>query len=295
MERVGEKPMFDYHIHPNYSIDAEGEIDDFCRAAVDIGLKEIAFTTHLDSDRVADDCYVNVKGKRVDIASSNWFEEYEADVRNAGDKYTDSDLKVLLGVEVDCFPGVEDALPERFFSTDFDIIIGSVHLIDHIAISAGGRAEEVLRKYTLEELGQRYFSVMLDSIDLGLYDVLAHLDLYRRFGESFYGEAIHDLWRNYISELGDRMKQKGIGFEINTSSLRRGMYQPMPEERIVHALRNEGVETVTVGSDAHTPMDVGKGIEEALQIIKRAGFEGPSTFRKRKATTCYFSDLEKEN
>jgi len=287
--------MFDYHIHPNYSIDAEGEIDQFCRAAVDTGLKEIAFTTHLDTDRIADDCYVNVKGKKVDIASSIWFEEYESEIRSAGDQYADEGLRVLLGVEVDCFPGVEDALPERFFSTDFDIVIGSVHLIDHVAISAGGRAEEVLRRYNLEELGEKYFTVMLDSIDLGLYDILAHIDLYRRFGESFYGGAIHDLWKTYIKELGDKMQRKSVGFEINTSSLRRGMPQPMPEERIVHALRKEGVRTVTVGSDAHTPSDVGKGIDKALEIIRHAGFEGPSTFRKREATIWKFPDREKQN
>jgi histidinol-phosphatase (PHP family) len=39
--------MFDYHIHPNYSIDAEGEVEDFCKAALNAGLKEIAFTESL--------------------------------------------------------------------------------------------------------------------------------------------------------------------------------------------------------------------------------------------------------
>ena len=273
--------MFDYHIHPNYSIDAEGEIEEFCRAALNIGLKEIAFTTHLDTDRVADDCYVNVKGKKVDVSTSEWFEDYESTIRSAGDHFSDSGLQILLGVEVDCFPNVETVLPEKFFSTDFDIILGSVHLIDHIAISAGDRAEEVLRKYSMEELGERYFSIMLDSLDLGIFDILAHIDLYRRFGESFYGDAIHDLWKPYLKELTSKMKRRRIGFEINTSSLRRGMNQPMPEERIVHALKLEGVETVTVGSDAHTLNEVGKGIEEALDIIRRTGFQGPSIFRKR--------------
>ncbi|MHA2026644.1 MAG: histidinol-phosphatase [Candidatus Thorarchaeota archaeon] len=280
--------MFDYHIHPNYSIDAEGEVEEFCQAALKAGLKEIAFTTHFDTDRVADDCYVNVKGKRVDISSSVWFEDYEATIRSAGDKFEESGLEVLLGVEVDCFPEIETSLPERFFSTDFDFILGSVHLIDHIAISASDRAEEVLRKYSLEDLGEKYFSIMLDSIDLGLFDVLAHIDLYRRFGESIYGDAIHDLWKPHISELAAKMKRQSVGFEVNTSSLRRGMNQPMPEERIIHALRKEGVETVTVGSDAHAPQDVGKGIDQALEMIRLAGFKGPSTFRKRNSTVASF-------
>jgi histidinol-phosphatase (PHP family) len=274
--------MMDYHVHPNYSIDADGNIEEFCRAALNAGLKEIAFTTHLDTDRVADDCYVNVKGKRVDVSSSVWFEDYESVIRSAGDQFEEWGLQILLGVEVDCFPSVENSLPERFFATDFDIILGSVHLIDHIAISAGDRAEEVFRKYAIEELGEKYFSVMLDSIDLGIFDILAHIDLYRRYGESFYGDAIHELWKPYLNELANKMKHQGVGFEINTSSLSRGMTQPMPEERIIHALKVGGIETVTIGSDAHSPNDVGKGIEEALDIIERTGFQGPSIFRNRK-------------
>ncbi|MBY8998395.1 MAG: histidinol-phosphatase HisJ family protein [Candidatus Thorarchaeota archaeon] len=287
--------MFDYHIHPSYSIDAEGTVEEFCRAALVVGLKEIAFTTHLDADRVGDDCYVNVKGKRVDIASSVWFEDYESRIRTTGDRYEEQGLRVLLGVEVDCFPGVQGALPERFFSTDFDFIIGSVHLIDHIAISANGRAEEVFRKYSMEELGERYFSILIDSIDLEIFDVLAHIDLYRRYGEVFYGESIHDLWKPHLKELSSKMLSKRVGFEINTSSLRRGMQQPMPEERIMRALRDEGISTVTVGSDAHTPFDVGKGINVALDMVKQAGFDGPSTYRKRKSTIIPWSDYEKQN
>ncbi|MFX1484694.1 MAG: PHP domain-containing protein, partial [Promethearchaeota archaeon] len=209
--------MLDYHIHPNYSIDAEGGVEEFCKTALDLGLKEIAFTTHLDTDRIADDCYVNVRGKRVDIASSIWLEEYETEIREVGDRYAAQGLVVLLGVEVDCFPNVESALPERFFSTDFDIILGAVHLIDHIAISAGDRAEQALRKYSKEELVEKYFSIMLDSIELDIFDVLAHIDLYRRFGESFYGSAITELWRRFLEELVDKMTRFSIGFEINTS------------------------------------------------------------------------------
>jgi histidinol-phosphatase (PHP family) len=289
--------MFDYHIHPNYSIDAEGRVDEFCTAAIEAGLKEIAFTTHLDLDRVADDCYVNVRGKSVDVESSVWFEDYELAIRTAEDHFKSRGLRVLLGVEIDCFPGVQDVIPDAFFSTDFDFIIGSVHLIDHIAISAGERAEEAFRRYTIEELGERYYSILLDSIDLEIFDVLAHIDLYRRYGLEYYGNKIHDLWKTHIQELARKMQSNGVGFEVNTSSLRRGMQQPMPEERIVRALRDEGIDIVTVGSDAHTPADVGKGIQIAFEMIREAGFDGPSTFRKRRSRVVQWSefDSEKEN
>jgi histidinol-phosphatase (PHP family) len=80
------------------------------------------------------------------------------------------------------------------------------------------------------------------------------------------------------------MKRFNVGFEVNTSSLRKGMDEPMPESSLVAALRKEGIETVTVGSDAHRPRDVGKGIEIALKIIRECGFDSPSSFDKRRAS-----------
>jgi histidinol-phosphatase (PHP family) len=93
------------------------------------------------------------------------------------------------------------------------------------------------------------------------------------------------------------MQSKRVGFEVNTSLLRRGMQQPMPEERIMRALNDEGVNTVTVGSDAHEPINVGKGIEVALEMIRNSGFEGPSIYRKRKSTVVRWSEFntEKQN
>ena len=143
----------------------------------------------------------------------------------------------------------------------------------------------------MDELGVRYFSLLLDSIDLEIFDVLAHIDLYRRYGEGFYGEAIHNLWKPHLGELSRKMLAKRVGFEVNTSSLRRGMQQPMPEDRIIRALREEGINTVTVGSDAHTPSDVGKDIKVALDMIREAGFDGPSIYRKRKSTIVPWSSL----
>jgi histidinol-phosphatase (PHP family) len=273
--------MIDYHIHPNYSIDATGTIDEYCKQALKIGLSEIAFTTHLDTDG-KDDCYVVVKGERVDVHSSRWFEDYENSIRKANEKYEELGLKVLVGVEVDSYKGVEEQLPERFFSTDFDIILGSVHLIDHIAISDGKRASKIMAKYSLEDLGREYYTTLLDSIELKLFDVLAHLDLYRRFGVEFYGEGINTIWKVYISEIIDKMKRYNVGFEVNTSPWRRGMAEPMPSLQIIDALLDGGIKNIITGSDAHTPIDVGAGIRKAENLLSLRGHERLSKYDRRK-------------
>jgi histidinol-phosphatase (PHP family) len=285
LARDDSQMMFDYHIHPNYSIDAEGSLDEFCEAALKKGLKEIAFTTHLDTDTIADDCYVNVRGKRVSTRSSLWLEDYESSIRAVDDRYKEQGLRVRVGVEVDYIDEIQGALPENFHSTDFDIILGSMHLIDHIAISASDRADEAFKRYSVEEIGNKYYSKLQDAIESGLFDIIAHIDLYRRHGLRFYGESVRNIWKPHIVSLASAMKRNNVGFEINTSPLRRGQQHPMPEEKIVRELQKQGISLVIVGSDAHTPIYVGANIKDAYELLRMCGFSEVSRFEKRRALT----------
>jgi histidinol-phosphatase (PHP family) len=274
--------MFDYHVHPNYSIDAEGSIDEFCEEALKKGLREIAFTTHLDTDIETDDCFVNVKGKAVSTRSSVWLEDYEQSVKSADDRYKERGLRVRLGVEVDYIHEIESSLPDNFHSTEFDIILGSMHLVDHIAISAGERAEKAFKKYSIEEIGNKYYSLLQEAVESNLFDVMAHIDLYRRFGQKFYGKRICEIWKPHIESFAQAMNRYHVGFEINTSPLRRGQGEPLPEPEIVRELGSRGVHIVTVGSDAHTPQNIGSDIDSAFSILKDIGYSHISLFEKRK-------------
>jgi histidinol-phosphatase (PHP family) len=273
--------MFDYHVHPDYSIDAEGSIEEHCEVALRRGLKEIAFATHLDTDTETDDCHVMVNGRQMDTLSGEWLEDYELRIRAAGDKYEGMGLKVLLGVEVDYISGIEGILPEQFYNTEFDIVLGSTHLVDHIAISAADRAPLAFKKYTKEELGERYYSLLTEAVNTGLFDIIAHLDLYRRFGQLYYGDDIQDIWKPHLRDLTRAMKRHKVGFEVNTSPLRRGQDEPMPTRSIINALGEGGITTVTIGSDAHSPTDVGAGIESALHVLRELGFQSITRFDLR--------------
>ncbi|MHA1962748.1 MAG: histidinol-phosphatase HisJ family protein [Candidatus Thorarchaeota archaeon] len=279
--KLGNEIMLDYHVHPNYSIDAEGSLEEFCRAALQKGLREIAFTTHLDSDPETDDCIVRVEGELIDVRSSFWLEHYESSIRQMGDIFSEQGLEVRLGVEVDIYPGVEERLPERFHSTDFDIIIGSVHLIDHLAISAKDRASEIFSKYSLHEMGKKYFATLEDSITSSFFDIIGHLDLYRRFGEQHYGADILELWIPYLDRIASKMKKHNVGFEVNTSPLRRGQDKTMPERALVKALSERAISTVIVGSDAHIPKNIGAGVPEAIALLKSLGYHSITQFDHR--------------
>ena len=270
--------MKDYHVHPSYSADAQGSIDAYCMAALEKGIDEICFTTHLDADPERDDCYVMVDGQRVDVYLSSWFEDYATEIRTAGDTYLGRGLKVKMGVEVDMYHGVAEDLPDAFHRTDFDMVIGSVHLIDHLAVTVPEEAARIFQKYDSQQLGTLYYGLLNDMTETGMFDILGHIDIYRRYGEDHYDEAIHDLWNPHINDLAHKMLKHGVGFEINTSSWRRGQKEPLPARKIIGALLERGVETVTVGSDAHCPRDLGSGIEQAYRLLRECGLQSVSTF-----------------
>ena len=81
-----------------------------------------------------------------------------------------------------------------------------------------------------------------------------------------YQDAIRAILRTAV--------EKGRGMEVNTC---RG--RTLEEWRPILALyRDCGGELVTVGSDAHTPADVGKGVRAACALLRECGFRYFTTF-----------------
>jgi histidinol-phosphatase (PHP family) len=255
-------------------------VDQFCAAALSANLREIGFATHLDTDTAAGDAYVVVNGRRVESASDGWLWDYESTVRAAGDRFA-GDLKVRLGVELDYYPGVEQELPDDFRDTGFDFVIGSVHLINHKALSVRGQANALFARYSPEMLADVYYGVLMQCVESGLCDILGHVDIYRRYGEQRWRKHVHETWRDHVAQLSQAMIRRNIGFEVNTSSWRKGLAEPMPESPLARALIQAGVSSVTVGSDAHRPEDVGSGVGRAISMLKAMGVDALTTYEHR--------------
>ena len=55
------------------------------------------------------------------------------------------------------------------------------------------------------------------------------------------------------------------------------MYRPLLEQ-----YRSLGGEIVTLGTDAHIPEDIGKGIGDAAGLLKELGFRYYTVYRRRR-------------
>jgi len=262
-----ESAVADYHIHPDFSIDAAGSVDEYCQAALDKGLVEICFTTHYDSnpDGLETDRRMRIDGAVVPL-SFEGVAKYREAVLKAREDYIGRGLEVKCGIEVGCYPGCEKHISELFNRFPFDYKLVAIHEINNICLCCQNRFESCFSRFDLDAMADKYFGLARDAVKSGLFDSIAHLDVYKKYGLKFYGENILAIHRGRVESLFSAMSEYGVGMEMNTSSLRRGHTEYYPSMEIVNLARNLGVNINAIGSDAHKPEEVAYDFETATAI-----------------------------
>ncbi len=267
MRRLTCGAVADYHVHPDYSIDAQGSIDDYCRAAIHVGLREICFTTHYDADptRSGSEGYMVIEGNREPL-SDDCVQHYLDSVGKAYAKYGPSGLMVRAGMEFGYYPGCEEHLAGVQADFPLHYRLGAVHSIDDHCLCCRDEAPQLFAKFTLERLADRYFELLDDAAATGLFDCLAHIDVYRRYGRGHYGEKIKTIHRGRIDKLFETMARHDVGFEINTSAIRHGLPEYYPSMEIINEARAHGVRLLALGSDAHRPDQIALDFDTASSV-----------------------------
>ena len=185
------------------------------------------------------------------------------------------DLQLGLGIEADYIPGWEGRLGELLSGLPFDYVIGSVHYLDGWGFDNPALLAEYDRR-DIDRLYREYFEQLCRAAASGLFDVLAHPDLIKKFGF----RASMDLNPLY-ADAARELAESGVCVEVNTAGLAAPVREIYPAlEFLVHC-RRRGV-PATVGSDAHRPEQVGRHMGEALQLLRRAGYREVVIFKQRK-------------
>jgi len=257
--------LADFHVHPDFSFDAKGSVDDYCRAAMKMGLGEICFTTHYDSNPAItekDRC-IKVNGQMLPVTIDN-LKPYVDAVFEAAEKYYPPIVR--CGIEVGYYPGCEDEISRLFERYPFYYRLCAIHEVDDYQICYKSHFEEKSKKVKLNELADRYFILVKQAVESGLFDAIAHIDIYKRYGLQFYGDEVLTIHRGRIEDVFKAMSKNDVGIEINTSALRKGMNEYYPSMEIVNMARKAGVRILALGSDAHRPEDIGYDLDAAATI-----------------------------
>lgn len=258
--------LFDYHVHSQHSPDGKMTMDEACKKAISIGLKEIAFTDHIDIE--------SSDGK----FHKDELEKYIEDIEKMQEKYKDQ-LTIKKGMELGLQPKTVDQFDLLVETFPVDFVIASVHTVDGV--------DPYLREYyvdkTNEESYIKYYEEILKIIKaFDNFDVLGHLDYVKRYSPHKWEKGEHLYGLDLIGEIFEVLIKRKKGIEVNTSGYKHESDAPMPNIEIVKKFTELGGKIITIGSDAHDVEGLGYSFERTLEGLKEAGITHLTKFNQRK-------------
>lgn len=261
----------DYHMHTPLCLHATGEPTDYAARAAALGFTEIGFSDHSP-----------MRQDNFDAWRMNFdkLAEYVEKVRKARKDFPQ--LTIKLALEVDYLPGQEDWIRELAGLHPWDYFIGSVHYVsDSWAIDNPEKLSE-WKKRDPYEVWSVYFDRLTRAADSGLFEIIGHADLPKKFG--IYPERdCTPLFERFLKAAA----KKNVAIELNTAGLRKDCREIYPSPKIVQLAKASNV-AITFGSDAHAPGEVGMNFTEALQLARSAGYTHWRRFAKRTSESVAF-------
>jgi histidinol-phosphatase (PHP family) len=258
--------IVDYHMHLRGPGEVDGPIDHsveaierYVEVAHERAVDEIGFTEH---------DYYFVQTRRF------WRLPYQLErCAHDLDVYCDAVLEakrrglpVKLGLEVDWIGGDTDELAEILEPYPWDYLLGSVHWIDGFAVdSRPGLWDEL----SVEDVWARYLEELGAAARSGYFDVLAHPDLAKIFGDRVEWER-----GELVASLD------GVALEVSTAGLHKPVGELYPDRGLLETARAAGV-GITLASDAHVARNVGRDLELAVRHARDAGYETLTVFEAR--------------
>jgi histidinol-phosphatase (PHP family) len=215
-----------------------------CEAAIARGIREVAFTDHVDFGPADPPGYFQPG-------------EYLAEIETCRARFGDR-LTIRTGAELGDPHLFSEQAQAVLDVGEFDFVIGSSHYADGLQVAW----EASFFEQPLRQAYEAYFRQVVRLAAEGEFDVLGHLDLVKR--------DAHKFGKPYD------------GPEINTSALYKGYPEPCPSLEILRWYRDLGGEILTIGSDAHIPDHVGSCFEVALEMARATGFTRLARFEQRQ-------------
>ena len=265
-----------YHNHSKWS-DGKPTLREMLDAATRLGIGELGVSDHwvLHPDGTIQKWAMHPEalGAYVDAL----LELRDGAKRQAGPE-------VRIGLEVDWFPVRSNAsdpgLPLRAVldRLPFDYLIGSVHEVDGFMIDGSPAAWQPLSQDQVNHLHRRYWQNMKSLGESGLFDIVAHIDLPKKF--AFH--ATCDL-RGEIGEALDAIATAPNNpvVEINTAGWYKPCADAYPTLDILRECRRREI-PVTISADAHQADHLLRDFDKAAARLAEAGYTHIARFAGRE-------------
>ena len=262
----------DYHTHTLRCGHAGGMARDYVEAALGLGLDEIAVTDHIPLYFLPGDDPL----PEFAMAASE-LPQYVAEVRDLKRQYRGR-IDVLIGIEADYVEGHEEELRSILEAYEWDVVLGSVHWVAGDWIDSPG-AERRHQTEGSEFLWVEYFRLLAKACASGLFDVMTHFDLAKKFGNRC--PAACELAEDRAVSAA---VESGVAIEVSSAGLRKKVGEIYPGPALLAKLVKRGVDVV-FSSDAHAPAEVGWGEDQIRSAAEKAGARRHLSFRSRRSSS----------
>ena len=263
--------LCDMHSHSQISPDCDVPLAEMVRAAARAGLREFCVSDHHD---LLD--YYGVPAGPFDWPAAK--EQYRAVEAALGDSLT-----LRLGLELGSAPYDPDAARAALAQggEELDFVLGSLHnwigfhgndLLD----TTSYQGNEPLARRAMESTLDHTWTLVTQLPDC--YDSLAHISYPLRY---IRGDGIDLTMEDYeerVRAVFTEIARTDHAMEVNVWAGRDLASWPL----LLGWFKECGGRLVTVGADAHRAQDVAKGIPQALEMIKAAGFDYVTTYERRR-------------
>ncbi|WP_419885521.1 histidinol-phosphatase HisJ [Paenibacillus sp. B-A-8] len=270
----------DYHTHHERCGHAVGKLEEYVQRGIALGLQQLGLSDHLPLIHVDPASYYPEMA--MPMAE---LPRYVEECLTLKERYRGV-IDLRVGLEADYIEGYEDQIREILSPYPWDYLIGSVHFLgewditDHRQVH-GWEGKDELEVYRL------YYDAVKKSALSGLYDIIGHMDVIKRFGygpQTPEGKAeVKALELDTLKVIAD----SGIAMELNASGLSKPCAEMFPAEHLLEEAFKLGI-PLTLGSDAHDPAKLGDGLQEARSMLWHTGFRELAVFEGRRRTAVPF-------
>ena len=263
----------DYHTHHERCGHAVGKLEEYVQRGIAIGLSQIGLSDHMPLLHVDPAEYYPEMAMPMDELPRYVEECFSLKERYRGQ------IDVRVGLEGDYIEGFESEIRSIIERYPWDYVIGSVHFLGEWDITDFRQTHHWEGKDILEVYRQ-YYDAVSKSAASGLYDIIGHSDVIKRFG---YVPPLEQTEERIALEDAalQAVAKSGCAMELNASGLSKPCAEMFPSRRMLTEAIRLGI-PLTMGSDAHDPMKLGDYLPEAEALLHELGCKEVAVFESRQ-------------
>jgi histidinol-phosphatase (PHP family) len=267
--------LTDYHVHLRPDEDGtdprryftSANAERYRKRASERGVQELGVAEHV---------YRFVQA--LDVWGHPFWRHWAHDDLDAYCEFVREQTDLRLGIEADFVPGREDRMANLLEAREWDYVVGSIHFLGDFALDVRGEFD-IWRSGNPAKVWARYFETLGEAARTGMFDVLAHPDLVKVWGQ---GAPVPDGdLRRFYERAMDGIAESDVAIEVSTAGLRKPVGEMYPAPAFLELCLEAG-RPVALSSDAHQPEHLAHEYERAVDWLHELGVREIVVFDRRE-------------